>query len=65
MQVNNLKSYLIEKNMTMKEFSEKLDIAYPYLSKIASGKLKPSSRLAREINRLTDGIIDIKRPSVN
>jgi transcriptional regulator with XRE-family HTH domain len=59
MQVTNLRSYLAEKNMTLKEFAKKLDYTYVYVSRVASGKVKPSSRMIRDINKLTDGIIDI------
>jgi transcriptional regulator with XRE-family HTH domain len=64
MQVTNLRSYLAEKNMTLREFSEKLEYTYVYVSRVASGKVKPSARMIRDINKLTEGVVDLKRPSV-
>ncbi len=61
MEVRTIKAYLAENGITMKEFAEKLECNRSYLSRIANGAIAPSPRLARDINRLTDGIIDIKR----
>ena len=61
MEIRTIKAYLAEHGMTMKEFAEKLEVNRSYLSRIASGSIAPSSRLARDINRLTNGVIDLKK----
>lgn len=57
-----LRVYLAEKEMKIKAFSEILGVHRHYLGQIISGKIKPSKRLAREIERLTDGKVVILEP---
>lgn len=54
-----LKSYLAENNMTFREFAELIDVNATYLASISRGILKPSRRLAAEIEKITDGIVKI------
>lgn len=53
----NLRAYLANIQMTMKEFSQLLECSPDYLRLIASGKKFPSKRLAKDIHQLTDGIV--------
>ena len=50
-----LKTYLVENNITLRDFSKKIDCSYAYLSNICRGALYPGRRLAREIEKWTDG----------
>jgi len=54
-----LKVYLAEIGMTLKDFSELLEINHRYLSRIMNGHIKPGRRLAADISRLTDGKVKI------
>ena len=55
----NLKAYLANINMSMKDFALSLGCNTRYLSQISSGKKIPSHRLAKDIEQATDGIIKI------
>ena len=50
-----LRTYIAEKEMSIKEFSEKLGITRSYLSEILSGKYKPGKLLMKTIQEITDG----------
>jgi transcriptional regulator with XRE-family HTH domain len=58
-QVNNLKSYLANIGMTVREFSEIIDVGETYLSAIIHGSRIPSPRLAKDIFEATDGLISV------
>lgn len=60
MQVTNLKAFLANIEMTLKEFSEIVDVAPAYLSRVLNGKVIPGRRLARDIERATSGTIVLK-----
>lgn len=51
----DLREFLFRKRMTVTEFSKQLDCNRSYLSDIMHGSKKPGKRLAKEIERLTDG----------
>lgn len=51
----SLKMYLCSIDMTLVEFSKKIDVSSRHLSCIANGRLKPSRRLLRDILEATDG----------
>lgn len=51
----NLRVYLATKNIQIKDFSDILECNRSYLSRIISGHIKPSKRLAKEIERMTNG----------
>lgn len=53
----NLKSYLAEIHMTIIEFAQIIDANPGYLSRIINGHKKPGKRLAKEIERVTDGVV--------
>lgn len=58
--VTNLRSYLAEVGMSMKEFSQLVDCHHTYLAQIAKGTKTAGRRLARDIEKATDGIIKLK-----
>lgn len=51
----NLKAYLAEKNMTIKDFSILIGVRNTYLSAIIHGHYKPSARLSKSIEHHTGG----------
>ena len=51
----DLKEYLYQKRLTLKQFSEIIGYNRSYLSLIMNGKLKPSKRLAKDIQEATNG----------
>lgn len=59
MQVSNLKSYLAETGMSIKQLSELTNYSQEYLRQIARGKVLPSFRLSRDIFRATNGVINL------
>lgn len=65
MEVQNLKAYLANVGMTIREFSEKVDCSPRYLARLSSGELIPSKRLARDINQATNGIVKLKTKAEN
>jgi len=60
MEVENLKAYLANINMTVKDFCEILECDNKHLSRIMNGKQSPGKRLAKDIRLATNGIIDLK-----
>lgn len=54
-----LKAFLAEIGMSQVEFSKLVGCNYRYLTRIASGELKPGKRLARDIEELTDGNVKL------
>jgi transcriptional regulator with XRE-family HTH domain len=55
--MKKMRHYLIDKDLTVKDFSEILDITPTYLSGIVNGKYLPSRKLARNIAKATNGEI--------
>ncbi len=55
----DLREYLFRKRMTTKEFAEKLEYSRTHLTLILNGKSRPSKRLAKDIERLTDGEVTV------
>lgn len=51
----DLREYLFRKRITVKEFSETLDYTRTHLSQIINGNRSPSKRLARSIEKATNG----------
>lgn len=60
MQVTNLRAYLCEIGMTVKDFCEIIEYNHMYVSGVLNGKRLATHRLAREISRATGGIVQIK-----
>jgi transcriptional regulator with XRE-family HTH domain len=56
----NLKEYLYLKKVTIKDLSELLDYSRPHLSGVVNGKLKPSRKLARAIQKYTNGEVTME-----
>jgi hypothetical protein len=53
----NLKAYLANINMTLKDFGAYIEVDPRYLSSISKGRLLPGPRLARDIEKATDGVV--------
>ena len=51
----NLREYLFLKRMTVKEFSEIVECSRNHISQIINSGTKPSKRLAKDIERATNG----------
>lgn len=60
MEVCNLRAYLANVGMSMKEFSDRINYNPSYLRMIAAGKVSPSFRLARDIRNATGGVVDLE-----
>lgn len=60
MQVKNLRAYLANIEMSIKDFSEIIECDPSHLSRVMSGKVMPSPRLARDIRTATSGLIEFK-----
>ncbi len=56
----DLREYLFHHRLTVKEFSEMLDCSRAYISAIIHGKREPSIRLAKSIERVTNGEVTVK-----
>jgi transcriptional regulator with XRE-family HTH domain len=59
MQVQNLKAYLANINMSIKDFCVIIDCDPKYIARIINGKSYPSKRLSKDIRIATGGIIDL------
>lgn len=51
----DLREYLFRNRLTVTELSKKLECHRTYLSEIVNGARKPGKRLAKDIERATDG----------
>lgn len=60
MQVSNLRSYLAETGMSIKQLSEMIEYNPEYIRQIARGHALPSHRLARDILKATNGVVKLK-----
>ncbi len=60
MEVKNLRAYLANIGMTLKEFAKRIDCNYPHLTRILSGYCYPSRGLARDIYEATGGVIRLE-----
>lgn len=59
MQVTNLKAYLGEIGMTIKDFCEIIEYNHMYVSGVLNGRRLATHRLAREISRATGGVVKL------
>lgn len=50
-----LREFLFYEEKTITKFAKELEISRNYLSQIAMGHQKPSKRLAKDIERITEG----------
>ncbi len=55
----NLKVYLAEKQLSVKNFAKIVGVHPNYISRIIPGKVTPSARLARDIEQETGGKVKI------
>jgi transcriptional regulator with XRE-family HTH domain len=55
-----LQSYLMENDLTLKEFAEMLGYNPCYLSRIACGSIHPGKKLGRQIQEMTHGQVHLK-----
>ncbi len=55
--MNEIKMYLLRKNMTIKEFAKRLGYHYTYIVDICAGRRKCGKRLAKSIELETNGEI--------
>lgn len=60
MEVTNLKAYLANIGLTLKDFCEIIDIDDKHMSKIIHGHKNAGHRLAKDVREMTDGIILLK-----
>lgn len=55
-----LREYLFVNRISVKEFSKSVDYSRTHLSGVVNGKLKPSKKLARAIEKATQGEVSIE-----
>ena len=60
MEVSNLRSYLAETGMSIRQLSDKIHYNAEYLRQVARGKAFPSFRLSRDIFNITGGVVKLK-----
>ncbi len=60
MEVSNLRSYLAETGMSIKQLSEMISYNPEYIRQIARGHASPSHRLARDILKVTNGVVKLQ-----
>jgi len=60
MEVQNIRAYLANIGMTLKDFSESIGTTPTYISAIDKGTKRASARLAKDICAATNGIIKLK-----
>jgi transcriptional regulator with XRE-family HTH domain len=60
MEINNLKAFIANMNITHKTFAKLLDCDPSYLSRIVNGEAIPGKRLAKLIEEVTGGVISYK-----
>lgn len=59
MKVTNLRAYLANIGMTLKDFSEIIECNSRYLSNVLSGNRPIGPKLSKKIFDATDGLIDL------
>lgn len=60
MQVTNLKAYLANIGLSLKDFCEIIDCDDKHMSKIMHGHKNASHRLAKDVREATDGLIQLQ-----
>jgi plasmid maintenance system antidote protein VapI len=51
----NLRDYLYHNRISVTEFAKNIDYSRGHLTSIINGKLRPSKKLARQIEKATNG----------
>lgn len=59
MEVTNLKAYLANIGMTLKDFCEIIECDEKYMSNIMHGRRRAGPRLARDVRQATSGLIKL------
>jgi transcriptional regulator with XRE-family HTH domain len=55
-----LREYLFKKRITNKEFAEKVNYDKSYIGDVANGKKKPGKKLAKAIEKATNGEVTVE-----
>jgi len=55
----NLKVYLAKENLKLRDFAEMMDISRGYASALLNNKTKPSKKLCRNVEKLTNGEVKL------
>ena len=55
----DLREYLFHKKLQVKEFGTLVDCSRSYMSRVVHKKIIPSKRLAKSIERATDGEVTV------
>jgi hypothetical protein len=61
----NLKEYLANINMTLRDFCKLVDCNYYYLSSVSRGTARAGKRLAKEVENMTDGRVRLRQEDEN
>lgn len=56
----DLREYLFRKRITVKDFAEKIDYSRTHMSEIVNMKRKPTKKLARAIEKATNGEVTVE-----
>lgn len=56
----DLEDYLYLKKMTQKDFAQMMGYSRNHISGIVSGRIKPNLKLARAIEKFTEGEVKVK-----
>lgn len=59
MQIQNIKAYLANNNMTFKEFGELIDFSPVYIGNVSRGHVAPGRKFAKVVKEITNGEIDL------
>jgi hypothetical protein len=59
MEVRNLRAYLANIGVTLKDFAEAVECHPHHLSSIINGRFTAGHRLARDIFQATDGVVQV------
>ena len=54
-----LKEYLNEKKLTQGDFASLVDVSDAQINRLISGKRTPSFKLAKKIQKVTNGVVTI------
>lgn len=59
MEVTNLKAYLANIGMSLKDFCELIDIDDKHMSHVMHGKKTAGHRLAKDVREITSGVVSL------
>lgn len=60
MNINNLKAYVANNNMTLKQFAQSIGFSPQYLSNICRGTSTPGRWLVYAVKNATNGVVDLQ-----